>query len=337
MIVVSHPKALQTIIPALAPQAPVATSKPTEQLHRISQMDTGQYDAGQSNYAPSACSAASLTEIFNSFGGSYRISVVLGYEVSIGAITVSDGLVDISGIAKTAQRFGFDAKPIGSLDQAISTANDGTPVMVNLLPSSYWTTGHFLVLLGADDSNVRLADSSNANYQTITKERFDAWRSGGQMWAISPSKYSLLQGHPTMSADQVNAFLDSKHSPMTGQGQLFVDLSNQYHVDDAYVVATFDHESQGGLKGEARLSKSPGNLRCPTPDWTGGWCQDGYEWFHDWQSGLKALYILLDGSRYSGAGNNTPASIIPLFAPSADNNNEAAYIAAIEKSEDLLR
>ncbi len=156
------------------------------------------------------------------------------------------------------------------------------------------------------------------------------------MVAVFPSRYSLLQGHPTLTADQVNAVLSANHSPMAGQGQLFVDYSNTYHIDDAYVLATFWHESTWGKVGEATRSLSVGNLRCA--DWiTWGWCQDGYEWFHDWSSSLKAVYILLSGSHYSGAGNNTPDAIIHIYAPNSDNNDEAGYISALKHGIDQLR
>lgn len=315
---------------------PAVAQNAAQSLARIDQLDRNQYNAGQYDvYSQSACSAASLTEAFNAWGGNYRISVVLGSEVDSGIITSDLGLVDTDGITKIANRFGFNTQSVSGLDQAISTANAGSPVVVDLMPGAAWPKGHFIDIVGGDGSSVKLADSWSTNFTQVDKARFLRWNPG-QMWAISPSRYSLLQGHPTLSADQVNTFFTAKHSPMAGQGQLFVDLSNQYHVDDAYVVATFDHESQDGMTGEARDSKSPGNLRCA--EWiTWGWCQDNYEFFHSWDDGLKALYILLSGSHYMGAGRNTPEMIVPLFAPQADNNNETGYIDALKTGIDVLR
>src|SRR2546430_11511980 len=59
MVVISHPKIVQTIIPALAPPMPIA--KATDRLTRISQLDSNQYELGQFDpYSASACSAASI-------------------------------------------------------------------------------------------------------------------------------------------------------------------------------------------------------------------------------------------------------------------------------------
>jgi hypothetical protein len=331
------PKVVTSIQQASVPTPVVSSGKATDRLQRISQLDQGQYDAGQyTAYSPSACSAASLTEAFNAYGASYKINIILGAEISEGVISPSAGLTDLSGITKTANRFGFDTQAISGLDQAISTANNGTPVIVDILPGSAWPGGHFLVLKGGSDSEVQIIDSWSTNFQSVSKGRFIGWNLGS-MWTILPSRYSLLQGRPTLSSDQVNAVLTASHSPMAGQGQLFVDMSNTYHIDDAYVLATFWHESSYGTTGEAVQSKSAGNLRCASPDWTGGWCSGGYEWFNSWDLGLKDLYILLSGSHYSGAGHNTPAAIIPMYAPSSDNNNEAGYIQALQNGIDKLR
>jgi hypothetical protein len=329
------PKIVKTIQQTSVP-APVATGKATDRLTRISQLDQGQYDAGQYDaYSQSACSAASLTAAFNSWGGTYKIGIVLDSEISEGVISPSAGLTDLSGIAKTANRFGFDAQAVSGLDQAISTASAGTPVIADIMPGSAWPGGHFLVVVGGDDQNVKLADSWSTNFQTISRSRFVSWGLG-QMWSVSPSQYSVLRS-PTVSADQINAMLTRYHSPLVGQGQLLVDLGIKYHVDPAYAVATFGNESTFGTEGVAVNSFSLGNLRCPIPDWTGGQCKGGYEHFQSWQKGVEVFYELISGSHYSGAGNNTPEMIIPKYAPSSDNNSPSSYIANVKHIEDVLR
>lgn len=331
------PKVVTSIQQASAPPPPpVASGKATDRLKRISQLDAGQYDPGQYDaYSPSSCSASSLTVAFNAWGGSYKIGKILSYEISIGVINPSQGLTDLAGITKTANRFGFDVQVVSGLDQAISTANAGTPVIADIMPGSAWPGGHFLVVKGGSDSEVTLIDSWTTDFQTISRSRFLGWGLG-QFQAISPARYSLLQGHPTLSADQVNAVLAANHSPATGSGQDIFSMSQDYGIDDAYILATFAHESTWGKAGVAAQSKSPGNLRCAS--WlTWGTCQNNYTYFSSWTDGFKSLYILLSGSYYSGAGNNTPDTCVPIFAPNSDGNSESSYIASLKTGIDELR
>jgi hypothetical protein len=119
---------------------------------------------------------------------------------------------------------------------------------------------------------------------------------------------------------------------MQGTGALFVELSRQYGIDDAYTLAIFHHESNYGRTGEARASRSPGNLRCLDQAHYGDlatWCRDNYAWFPSWSSGLVAMYRLLAGPLYVAGGLTTIERIIERWAPDSDGNDSAAYIAAI--------
>src|SRR6202040_2415629 len=151
------------------------SGKATDRLQRIYQLDQGQYDAGQYGaYSPSACSAASLTEIFNAWGGNYRIATILSTEISEGVISPSLGLVGnaATSITTVAKRFGFDTQSMSSLGQAIDAANSGAPVMVDILPGAAWPNGHFVVIKSGDSTNVTIADSWSTNFQTISRSRF---------------------------------------------------------------------------------------------------------------------------------------------------------------------
>lgn len=332
--VVTHPKVIQNIVQSIVP-AVAPSNKYTDRLTRISQLDRDQYNSGQFDaYSPSACSAASMAEALNSYGSNYKIGDILSAEISLGVITPSEGLTSTSGIAQTLGRFGFEAHPISGLDQMIETANSGTPVIADLLPGAAWSGGHFLVIRGGDENNVILADSWSTNYTQVDRQRFLRWNLG-QGWAVVPGEYTILRD-PTLSADQVNAILSANGSPAAGEGQDIYLMSQQYHLDDAYILATFWHESSYGKLGVARESKSVGNLRCA--DWIKlGWCQGGYSYFHNYRDGLETLYQLLSGSHYTGAGLTTPETIIPVYAPTSDNNDEAAYIAALKHAIDAFR
>jgi hypothetical protein len=157
------------------------TADASQQLARISQLDPNEYasNAEFNTWAYSACSTASMTEVFDSYGYRYRITDVLRVESQIGAITPDLGLVDPSGIASTAAKFGFKTQwgNSGSLDQIISIANSGKPVIVGFPPDRY-EGGHLLVVVGGDSNNVLLADTSLWNRRVLSRGQFSQWWGG---------------------------------------------------------------------------------------------------------------------------------------------------------------
>ena len=152
-----------------------------QQLVRISQLDPNEYasNAEFNTWAYSACSTASMTEVFNSYGNHYHITDILQVESNIGAITPDLGLTAPSGIASTAAKFGFKTQwgNDGTLDQIISIANSGKPVIVGFPPDRY-EGGHLLVVIGGDADNVRLADTSLWNRRELSRGQFSQWWGG---------------------------------------------------------------------------------------------------------------------------------------------------------------
>ncbi|MFL5690390.1 MAG: C39 family peptidase [Ktedonobacteraceae bacterium] len=153
----------------------------SQQLFRISQLDPSQYNssAEYNIWAYSACSAASMTEVFDAYGRHFRITDVLKVESQIGAITPQLGLVDPSGIQATATQFGFKTVWSNSwtLDQILNFANQGKPVIISFPPDRY-AGGHILVLLGGDANMVYLADTSLWNHRALTHGQFLNWWEG---------------------------------------------------------------------------------------------------------------------------------------------------------------
>lgn len=158
---------------------PVSSSDPTyaasQHLIRLGQLDPAQYSSRQeyNEWAYSACSAASMTEVINSYGHHYRITDILTVESKIHQITPQDGLLYESGIQQTGAQFGFKTTwgHNLSLDQVIAAANQGTPVIVSFPPYKY-AGGHILVVRGGNASTVNLADSSGLNWTQLTRTRF---------------------------------------------------------------------------------------------------------------------------------------------------------------------
>ena len=153
----------------------------TQNLMRLSQLDPAQYNSTQEFqlWAYSACSTASMTEVFDSYGRHYRITDVLKVEAQIGEITPQSGLLEDVGIQHTATRFGFKTTwgHNLSLDQIISIANAGNPVIVSFPPDRY-AGGHLLVVTGGNSMIVKLADSSLWNRKVLARAQFLNWWEG---------------------------------------------------------------------------------------------------------------------------------------------------------------
>jgi len=150
-------------------------------LVRVGQLDPGQYDtsAQYNTWAQSTCSTASMTEVINAYGHHYRISDILKVESQLGEITPQLGLVEGVGIQKTVAQFGFKTTWGNNytLDQVISIANSGRPVIVDFPPSRY-AGGHLLVVTGGNANYVYLADSSIFDRRVLTRAQFMQWWAG---------------------------------------------------------------------------------------------------------------------------------------------------------------
>ena len=158
------------------------------------------------------------------------------------------------------------------------------------------------------------------------------------------SAYSVL-GPPSVSAAFINRVLSAYGSPAAGLGQTIYDQGVRYGIDPVYALAFFWHESSFGTAGEARVTLSPGNERCladrPCIDQDRG----GYAQMQSWADGFDHWYRLILYGYVEGqvtipiAGHvcATVATIIPVYAPSSDGNDEAAYIAAVEHAVDTWR
>ena len=138
-----------------------------------------------------------------------------------------------------------------------------------------------------------------------------------------------IYGPPTITVAQIEAIFTAYHSPARGTGQTLYTLGVNYGIDPAFALAFFMHESALGTQGEATVTLALGNERCipdrPCIDQKRG----GYAQFESWSDGYEHWYQLLTGPVYRGSGLTTVEQIIPRYAPSADDNDEQAYINAL--------
>lgn len=142
-----------------------------------------------------------------------------------------------------------------------------------------------------------------------------------------PANGDTLRGGPTISPARINAVLSAYGSPMAGQGQGLYDLGVKYGIDPAYCLAFFVHESGAGTQGEAVLTHNLGNIRAIA----GLPSMGGYRYFDTWLEGAEAWYQLIDGLYIKQWKLATVDQIIPVYAPSADSNDPAAYIDGVKQ------
>ncbi len=146
-----------------------------------------------------------------------------------------------------------------------------------------------------------------------------------------PAASDSVVGGPSLSAAFVDQVLVAAGSPAVGTGQALYDLSVQYHVDDAYALATFWHESTYGKFGYAFPDHALGNIICagyPT-------CNGRFRWYASWQEGYADFYRLI-AREYVPRGLVTVAAIEPVYAPTTENDT-SLYIRSVVRAMSLYR
>lgn len=143
---------------------------------------------------------------------------------------------------------------------------------------------------------------------------------------------SSVLGSPSLSAQQIDSILSRAGSPAVGTGQTFYNDSLTYGIDDAYALAWFHHESGYGTSGAATQTLSIGNIVC-----TAGYdCIGRFRAYGSWSAGINDWYRLIK-TVYISQGHTTVETIIPIYAPSSDGNNESGYISAVENDVSTWR
>ncbi len=145
-------------------------------LVRIDSASRTQYrtDYQWQVWSYSSCSGIAMTMVMNSYGRHLIAGDVLQEELNLGVWDVNLGLLREEGIAQTASYYGFDtsANHTRTLQDIITLGNKGMPVIVGVRDNYYYPGGHIFVVLGGDDQNVYIADSSPANFQHMPRSMF---------------------------------------------------------------------------------------------------------------------------------------------------------------------
>ncbi len=133
--------------------------------------------------------------------------------------------------------------------------------------------------------------------------------SGGALVAVPSASASP-------SASQIDAFLASHSSPMTGEGAAFVEAGRKNGVDPAFLVAMSGAESSFG-----RFLYSEGGDQCAYNafNWFFGatWPQSD---FSSWSDGIGRVAQGLAGGLYYGSGLYSVQAIAPRYCPDGTAN-----------------
>lgn len=152
---------------------------------------------------------------------------------------------------------------------------------------------------------------------------------GGGMY---DSQYKV-GGSPSIDVDLINQVLDYYESPARGKGQALYNLGVKYGVDPVYALAFFMQESRFGTTGVAQVTLSLGNIRA-----THGYeSYHGYRKYKDWEAGFEDWYRLIKVQYMQKWKLKTVNQIIPVYAPSEDNNDVDAYIRAVKSAVNTWR
>ncbi len=139
----------------------------------------------------------------------------------------------------------------------------------------------------------------------------------------APPGENTVLGASSLTSAQIDAILQSYGSPAAGTGQAWIDAGQRYGIDAAYAVAFFIHESTAGTaegwagwKPDGSSTHNVGNIICagyPT-------CFNRFRDYADWETGIADWYKLIAVEYVEGRGAHTVEQIIPIYAPSFENN-----------------
>jgi len=148
---------------------------------------------------------------------------------------------------------------------------------------------------------------------------------------VPAGEHSVL-GAPSLDAAAIDTILAKYGSPAAGTGQSWIKLGEEYGIDPAYAVAFFIHESSAGtnpgwagMKLDGTTTHNVGNIICA------GYttCYNRFRDYNSWDEGIADWYKLISDEYVSGRGAASVEQIIPIYAPSSDNNNVPAYINVV--------
>ncbi len=170
-------------------------------------------------------------------------------------------------------------------------------------------------------------------FSALTLERAAKWLLAPPTPTIVPTPdiarlgAASVVGAPSIDVALIRRVLQRYNSPAVTEAQAFYDLGVARGIDPAYCLAFFIVESAAGTQGVARTTYSVGNIRALS----GQPSFEGYRRYDTWRDGIADWYRLIDELYIRELGLNTVDAIVPVYAPSADSNDPAAYILTVKR------
>ena len=134
-----------------------------------------------------------------------------------------------------------------------------------------------------------------------------------------------------LSAAELDAILSGYGSPAVGTGAAWVTQGREWGINPEIGLAFFVHESSAatapgwaGWKPDGSSTHNVGNIICA------GYatCYGRFRDYPDWQAGIADWYRLIAQEYRDGRGHRTVDDVIPVYAPSFDND-VSGYIGAV--------
>jgi hypothetical protein len=148
---------------------------------------------------------------------------------------------------------------------------------------------------------------------------------------VAVGEHSVI-GEPSISAAAIDTILSNYGSPAVGTGHVWVKFGQHYGIDPAYAVAFFIHESSAGtnpgwagIKPDGSTTHNVGNIICA------GYatCYNRFRDYSSWDEGIADWYKLISDEYVRSRGAASVEQIIPIYAPSSDNNDVPGYIHVV--------
>ncbi len=139
------------------------------------------------------------------------------------------------------------------------------------------------------------------------------------------------EGDPTISVDRIAKEIHTRNKSLSEKrvaelAQFIYDEGVKHHINPAVALAFFNMETNSGTSNLAQDGKGWANIRGHASAGSVG----GFRAYKSEEEGIVDWYKLI--SKYPDRfGAKTIAQIIHHYAPNSDGNNEAQYVATVEK------
>ncbi len=153
------------------------------------------------------------------------------------------------------------------------------------------------------------------------------------LWSVIYVAELFFVAAPRMSGESFARVLARGNSPAaSAAAELYAIIvgsheGSPYGLDPAIALAFFGHESTYGRYGVANRSLNWGNLRRGSRAYK---VESGFGFYRSWADSLRDWCDLIS-SRYVARGLVSVELAIPVYAPSADGNAPARYIAFVHR------